>query len=61
MDEEVSTDKAIKIFMELDQKSESRSFKPPKVEFAGLSASRRRLDELPSVKIDRLKNELDEL
>ena len=45
--------------MELEQKSEARQFKPPEVESKGLSTTGKRSDEIPSVKIERLKKELD--
>lgn len=61
MDEEVSTDKAIKIFMDLEQKSEYRTFKPPEVDTPAIKTAGNKSDELPSVKIARLQKELDEL
>ena len=59
-DEEVSTDNAIKIFMEMEHKKTNRIFKPPQIEdFGTISSSKD--DELPSVKIARLKKELEEI
>ena len=59
-DEEVSTDNAIKIFMEMEHKKTNRIFKPPPIEdFGTISSSKD--DELPSVKIARLTRELEEI
>ena len=59
-DEEVSTDNAIKIFMEMEHKKTNRIFKPPPIEdFGNISNSKD--DELPSVKIARLTKELEEI
>ena len=59
-DEEVSTDNAIKIFMEMEHKKTNRIFRPPKIEdFGNISSSKD--DELPSVKIARLTKELEEI
>ena len=59
-DEEVSTDNAIKIFMEMEHKKTNRIFKPPQIEdFGTISSSKD--DELPSVKIARLTRELEEI
>ena len=59
-DEEVSTDNAIKIFMEMEHKKTNRIFKPPQIEdFGTISSSKD--DELPSVKIARLKKELEDI
>ena len=59
-DEEVSTDNAIKIFMEMEHKKTNRIFKAPPIEdFGTISSSKD--DELPSVKIARLTRELEEI
>ena len=59
-DEEVSTDTAIKIFMDMEQKKTNRIFKPPPTDNVGQIASGQN-EELPSVRIARLKSELEEL
>ena len=59
-DEEVSTDNAIKIFMDMEQKKTNRIFRPPPTEGVGQIGGSKR-DELPSEKIARLKSELDEI
>ena len=53
-DEEVSTDKAIKIFMDMELKSDTRAFRPPETEQAQLASTGKKSDEIPSVKIARL-------
>ena len=47
--------------MELERQNDSRTFKPPATESSSLSATGKKSDEIPSVKMARLKRELDEI
>ena len=47
--------------MELERQNDSRAFKPPATGSTSLSATGKKSDEIPSVKMARLKRELDEI
>ena len=63
IDDEVSTDKAIQMFMKMEFESgqSSGGFKPPEDLHAKIEKAQKRTDEIPSAKMARLKRELDEL
>jgi len=50
------------VFRQLEEEDTARPFKPPEFERGGMSTNFSRLDqELPSVRIERMRCELDEL
>ena len=62
IDDEISTSKAFKVFRKLEEEDHETPFTLPELETGGLSTSLSRLDqELPSVRIERMRRELDEL
>ena len=62
IDDEISTSKAYTVFRRMQEAPEPIVFRPTDAETGGMSTNNGRLyQELPSVRIERMRHELDEL